>query len=161
MRAGVRVPSCQGRLVKQRQRVPCSPPHNNRFGRADLSIESRKPHGPQTCPGTALRTRTDNRARLVARDRQTIRRFNRCKLRQKISTRGLFDGALGPETLQRSIRRLELATVCLRATCVSVVEVARRTGRFLQLVDQRGRVNGLLLKRGPIDVKSALALIAS
>jgi hypothetical protein len=47
------------------------------------------------------------------------------------------------------IRRLELAIACRFAIYGGFLRLARRTGRFPQLVDPRSRVNGLLLIGSP------------
>ena len=44
---------------------------------------------------------------------------------------------------------IEPAITCLFTTCVDFFEVARRTGRFPQLVDPRSSVNGLLFTGSP------------
>jgi hypothetical protein len=51
--------------------------------------------------------------------------------------------------LVRVIHALELASASLYGNFVEIVEVARRTGRFPQLVDRRSSVNGLFLTGSP------------
>jgi hypothetical protein len=58
--------------------------------------------------------------------------------------------SIGFTTSVRETRAsLELANAWRYANCIEVLEVARRTGRFPQLVDPRSSVNGLLLTGSP------------